>query len=124
MKGLLYIFVGSGLGGLLRYGFGKWVNSLWQSPYPWGTFAVNVAACLLLGFVVGQADVRGIISPAARLFWIVGICGGFSTFSSFGYETLLLIQGGHYAWGAAYVIGSLIAGVLSIVAGMWLAGWA
>ncbi|NCX95831.1 MAG: hypothetical protein EBX41_05365, partial [Chitinophagia bacterium] len=67
--GLLYIFVGSGLGGVVRYGLAMGVRGVYNKPFPMGTFVVNVVACLLMGFLVGMADQKQLLSPAGRLFW-------------------------------------------------------
>ena len=94
MKELMLVFVGGGLGSMVRFSLGRWVNALHSHDFPWGTLVVNIVACLILGFVIGLADHKHIISPTARLFWTVGFCGGFSTFSTFSNETLYLLQSG------------------------------
>lgn len=64
------------------------------TAFPWGTLAVNVSGCLLIGALSGIADGRGAVTPAARAFLMIGVLGGFTTFSSFGYETLQLTRDG------------------------------
>jgi CrcB protein len=94
MKSLVLIFVGGGLGSVTRFLLGKWINYYHFSTFPFATLIINVIACLILGCVVGLADRGNLISSNARLFWTVGFCGGFSTFSTFSNETLTLIQTG------------------------------
>ncbi len=120
MRELIYIFIGSGLGGLARFGFGKWINSFHSNEFPFGTFIVNILACFVLGFIVGFADNKQLISPQIRLFWIVGFCGGFSTFSTFGNETRLLLQNNNYSTGISYVLASIIICLLAIHFGLFL----
>lgn len=78
MKSVVLVFIGGGMGSVIRYVLSKWINT-WHS-FPLGTLVINIAACLVLGFVVGLTDHKQLVSPAARLFWAVGFCGGFSTF--------------------------------------------
>jgi CrcB protein len=122
MKSLFLVFAGGGIGSILRYLLGKWINSLLQHPFPVATLVINVLACLLLGFVVGLADHRQMISPATRLFWTVGVCGGFSTFSTFSNETLYLIQNGFTLSLLFYVSLSLLVCVAATFGGLYLSG--
>lgn len=108
MKELTLIFLGSGLGGALRYFFGRWINTFLSSPFPLSTLLINVLACFLLGLAVGFADYKQIITAPTRLFWIVGFCGGFSTFSAFSFESLTLIQQGAAWTNIMYIALSLI----------------
>jgi len=123
MKDLLSIvlvFGGGGSGSVVRFLLGRWINAWHNHHFPFGTLAVNIVACLVLGFVVGVADHRQLISPSARLFWTVGFCGGFSTFSTFSAETLTLIQGGFHLSTLIYIISSLVLCLAGIFAGLYL----
>jgi len=104
----VYIFLGSGLGGLIRFGLGRWINSWHNSNFPFGTFVVNILACLVLGFVVGLADNRQLISTESKLFWVIGFCGGFSTFSTFSNEALTLYQSDNHIVNITYIVTSVI----------------
>ena len=121
MKELIAVFIGSGLGGLSRFGLGKWINSLHNHHFPFGTLVVNFVACLFLGFVIGLADHKQILSPTARLFLAVGFCGGFSTFSAFSSETLTLLQQGHNISLVLYIFGSIILCVAATFGGLLIA---
>lgn len=121
MKEVIYIFIGSGLGGLTRFGLGKWINSLHSTNFPFGTFIVNVLACFVLGFVIGLADSRQIISPQTKMFWVVGFCGGFSTFSTFSNETLTLLQASNHATNFLYIVLSVIVCLTVTFLGLTLA---
>lgn len=117
----VYIFLGSGLGGLIRFGLGKWINSWHNSNFPFGTFVVNILACLVLGFVVGLADNRQLISTESKLFWVIGFCGGFSTFSTFSNETLTLYQSGNHIVNITYIVTSVIVCLVATYFGFALA---
>ncbi len=121
MKALVLIFFGGGLGSVTRFLLGKWVNGLHTINFPLGTLAVNVVACFVLGFVVGLADHKQMLSADARIFWAIGFCGGFSTFSTFSMETLQLFQQPNVVSGAVYIVASVAlcvgAAVLGIVVG-------
>ncbi|MCA0333837.1 MAG: fluoride efflux transporter CrcB [Bacteroidetes bacterium] len=117
----VYIFLGSGLGGLIRFGLGRWINSWHNSNFPFGTFVVNILACLVLGFVVGLADNRQLISTESKLFWVIGFCGGFSTFSTFSNETLTLYQSGNHIVNITYIVTSVIVCLVATYFGFALA---
>jgi len=121
MKDVIVVFIGSGLGGLSRFGLGKWITSLHNHHFPFGTFLVNFLACLVLGFVIGLADHKQILSPTARLFLAVGFCGGFSTFSTFSRETLTLFQQGHNTSLILYTLGSVLLCVIATFGGLLIA---
>lgn len=91
---VLAVFLGSGLGGVCRWLSGRWVQSLLpHTAFPWGTFAVNVTGCLLIGLLYGLIDRGHILNPHLRLLLTVGFCGGFTTFSTFVNENYLLFTG-------------------------------
>lgn len=114
------VFFGGGLGSVVRYSLGKWINTQHSQDFPWGTLTVNIIACLALGLIIGLADHKQIISPSARLFWTVGFCGGFSTFSTFSQETLYLLQNGFNISLALYIMGSLLLCVAATFGGLYL----
>ncbi|MBS1487628.1 MAG: fluoride efflux transporter CrcB [Bacteroidetes bacterium] len=116
---IVIVFVGGGAGSIVRFVLGKWVNDLHTHHFPFGTLTVNVVACLVLGYVIGVADHRQLISPAARLFWAVGFCGGFSTFSTFSAETLALIQNGFHFSTLVYIFSSLLLCLAATFGGMY-----
>lgn len=119
MNSILIVFLGGGLGSVARYALGKGVNMVHTQNFPWGTLAVNGAACLLLGVIVGIADHRQLISAPARLFWTVGFCGGFSTFSTFSHETIQLMQSGFTLNSIAYILSSLLLCVATTFLGLY-----
>ncbi len=93
MVRLLIVGLGGFLGTVFRFMLAEWVHKILNNPwYPYGTFAVNVLGCLLIGFLGGLADNKGLLNSEMRLFFLIGILGGFTTFSAFGYETIALFR--------------------------------
>lgn len=85
--------IGGFVGSVLRYWLSGAVYALSPSPrLPWGTLAVNVLGCFAIGLLGGLAESRGMLTATARLFLLIGVLGGFTTFSTFGYETLALLR--------------------------------
>jgi CrcB protein len=117
---LLFVAVGGALGAVARYGLSGWVQSVSGGTFPWGTLVVNVLGCFLLGFVFRVLQLSA-LSPAFRGAVTVGFLGAFTTFSTFGLETVGLLQDGRWARAAAYAGGSVAIGVAAVVAGLWLA---
>lgn len=120
MKELLAVFIGGGLGSVVRFTLGRWVNGLHEHHFPFGTLVVNVIACLLIGLAIGFADHKQLIATTTRLLLVVGFCGGFSTFSAFSHETLQLLQQGHYSSLLLYVGGSMLLCILATSLGLYL----
>jgi CrcB protein len=120
MKHLLLIFAGGGLGSVMRFLFGKWVNGLHAINFPFGTLAVNVVACFILGLVVGLSDYKQLLSPDSKIFWTVGFCGGFSTFSTFSLEASQLFQQQMTASGVMYMVGSVVLCWAAVALGVWV----
>jgi CrcB protein len=108
MKAAVLIFIGGGLGSVVRFLLGRWVSGLHHLNFPLGTLVVNVVACFLLGLIVGFADHKQVMSADMRIFWAIGFCGGFSTFSTFSYETLQLLHQPAVASGVLYVVASIV----------------
>jgi len=120
MKAAFLVFLGGGLGSVLRYSIGRWIGTLHTHYFPFGTLAANVLACLALGFILGLADTRQLLTPSAKIFWTIGFCGGFSTFSTFSGETLSLIQSGFTASSLLYIGLSLALCIGATLAGLYL----
>jgi fluoride exporter len=93
----LVVGIGGFLGALARYGLGGLVHRIpGTSGFPYGTLVVNLFGCLLIGVVAGLMEGRQMFAPEFRLFALVGILGGFTTFSTFGYENFILIRDTEY----------------------------
>lgn len=118
----LVVFLGAGIGGALRQAVNVLTLRTFDiAAFPAGTLAINVVGSLAIGLVAGYFAVRGPdFGPAWRLFLTTGILGGFTTFSAFSLETVLLVERGSFGAAAAYVLGSVIAAVLGCWAGLLL----
>ena len=117
MKQLLLVGVGGFIGSIARFLVQK-LNLNWQVlSIPMGTLTVNVLGSLLIGFIIGVSGKSEIISPSLRLFLMVGICGGFTTFSSFTAENMTLMQNGQFAAVLIYTGLSILLGFLAVYLG-------
>lgn len=114
---LFLIGAGGFLGAISRYVAGGVVQrTAGTSLFPYGTAAVNVAGCLAIGLAAGLAEYRGFFSPDTRAFVLVGVLGGFTTFSTFGFETYELVRTGQLTSAAVNVLLNVVLGL----AGVWL----
>lgn len=115
------VAAGGALGAVIRYGVSLVVRTLTApSFFPFGTFLINVIGCFAFGAIVSVGDGRGGLSPSARAFLLVGILGGFTTFSSFGWETFELMRDGQIGLALVNVGGQFILGLLAVWAGYYL----
>lgn len=114
----LWIGLGSALGGILRYVFSNWGAALWGPRFPFATILINVVGSFLIGFVAtfGRFEGKIYLSPMTKDFLMIGVLGGFTTFSSFSLQTLYLAQRGEWLLGTLNVVGS----VALCLAGVWL----
>ncbi|MCU0453900.1 MAG: fluoride efflux transporter CrcB [Bacteroidetes bacterium] len=114
------VFIGGGIGAALRY----WVSGIapryFGTGFPYGILFVNVAGCLFIGLFMTWFEGRFLVSPALRTFLVIGILGGFTTFSTFSYETIYLVRDAEYLLAALYVSASVVLGLGATVAGGWL----
>ena len=121
MKELLLVCIGSFFGGGARYLVGKAVQSWMAVSFPWGTMAVNIAGCFLIGLLSGLS-LGGNISPTTKLVLVTGFCGGFTTFSTFANESMTMMRTGEVMLSALYIGASVVVGVLAVWAGIKLTG--
>jgi fluoride exporter len=114
----LLVFLGGGLGALLRFLVGKWSLAAFGAVFPIGTLSVNIAGSLAIGLAIGALDEVG---HAARLFFVTGILGGFTTYSAFSLDALTLWQRGQGGLAALYVGLTIIGGLGACAAGYLIA---
>ena len=119
MKQVLLVFIGGGLGSVLRYFFGKWLNSVEQA-IPYGTMLSNIIGSLLIGIVLGYIVKSTSVSQTQYLLLATGFCGGFTTFSAFAYENQVFLRNGDYTNFIFYTFGSLILGFSAVFLGIYL----
>lgn len=121
MKNLLLVFIGGGIGSVLRYALSHAINRSTVSPFPYGTFAVNAIGCFLIGFIVFYTARFGDLAEQWRFLLATGLCGGFTTFSAFSLENALLLNDQRILLFLAYTIGSVAIGILATYGGLLLA---
>ena len=110
------MLAGAGLGGLARYAAGTWIMEKYAGRFPLGTFVINITGSFLIGVLMTLFTERWQANHNWRLFLVVGVLGGYTTFSSFEYETYRSVSDGARAMGFFYVIASVALGYL----GVWL----
>lgn len=114
MLNYFYVIAGAAIGGLLRYVVADVVQRNAKIIFPFGTLTVNILGSFMLGFIIFFLGEREIISPELRLFLTVGICGGFTTFSTFSYETLVLIQEAQFLYATMNILLNIILSLFAI----------
>jgi fluoride exporter len=117
----LLIALGGALGSIARYWVGATVINRMGTRFPWGTLAINLTACVVIGFSVTFLTRRADLSPAWRYLVPIGFVGAYSTFSTYEWETLSLIRAGTFPLGAVYALGSLVLGLGATWCGMMAA---
>jgi CrcB protein len=115
------VALGSGLGGVARLLLGGWIQNRWGPSFPLGTLVVNVTGSLLLGLLLRYALETPAIGADARALLTTGLCGGYTTFSTFSYETVRLLEDGEYRRAALYIGLSVGLALIAMACGMVLA---
>jgi CrcB protein len=116
IPGYVIVFLGAGLGGMLRHAANRLQPPL--ATFPWSTLAVNVVGCTIMGVVAGWFAFRGEASQHWRLFFATGILGGFTTFSAFALDAVLLTERGK-VWSAAWYVGaSIVVSIAGVFTGL------
>lgn len=121
MYEIIAIAAGSALGGVLRYLLSRLVNTGAGDAFPWGTLAVNILGCLAIGLIYGLLDRGFQLNRPAVLFLTVGLCGGFTTFSTFIHENYSLFSGPAPLLALLYIAGSVLLGLAAAYLGHFLA---
>ena len=115
----LAVALGGALGSIARYGLSGLVANWFGETFPWGTLLINVTGSFVIGFfaTLSEPDGRLFVSSATRTFVMVGLCGGFTTFSSFSLQTLNLMRGDEWAKAGGNVLGSVVLCLLAVFLG-------
>ena len=120
MAGFLIVFFGGGLGAALRHGVNL-ISARWfGTAFPWHTLFENVTGSLVMGLLVGYFALKGDVSQHWRLFLTTGILGGYTTFSAFSLDTILLYERGETGLAALYVLSSVVIAIGGLFAGLAL----
>lgn len=118
MFNTLLIMLGGGIGAALRYHLGRLAFHLFGTAWPWGTLAANVLGGFAMGAFVSWLALRAQGGEPLRLFFAIGLLGGFTTFSSFSLETMLMIERGEWVSAMGYALVSVVASVAALAIGM------
>ncbi len=110
LRSLLFIGLGSFAGGILRYLSQQFIQKHFPSSFPLGTLTVNIIGCFVIGVVYGLSAKGNIMPPEVRIFLVTGLCGGYTTFSSFAYENISLLQDGEFFYVSLYILLSVFLG--------------
>ncbi|MCF3948691.1 fluoride efflux transporter CrcB [Acidiphilium iwatense] len=121
----LWVAIGGALGSMARFGLATWVATLTGPIFPWGTLLINVLGSFVIGWfgTLTGADGHLMVSSEARIFVMIGICGGFTTFSSFSLQTLELVNEGELLPAIGYILGSVILCLVFVWIGFLLGRW-
>lgn len=117
MKEIWWVGVGGFIGANARYLLGGWIATRWGAAFPYGTFVINITGSFILGVVMGLLEGH-LLSPTVRLAVAIGFVGAYTTFSTFTYETMRLVEDGSVLLALANVFGSVAVGLAATVAGL------
>ena len=121
IRSLIIVALGGGMGSALRFMASKFVQDNMAGIFPYPTLAVNIIGCLLIGLFYGMSSRGNLGSESAKLLLTTGLCGGFTTFSTFCNENLSLMRGGHALTTLLYTGGSIMLGFIAVAVGYWIA---
>ncbi|HEX9615065.1 MAG TPA: fluoride efflux transporter CrcB [Bacteroidota bacterium] len=120
MNSYMLVFLGGGLGAVARYWLSAAVYRFLSPEFPYGNLVVNISGCLCIGLIMSVTEERFVIPSTLRLFLAVGILGGFTTFSSFSYETIALLKGGEFFYGSVNILATVLGCLAGTYAGISL----
>jgi CrcB protein len=120
MMSYLVVFVGAGLGGVLRHILNIWIARLAGTHFPMHTFVINITGSIVMGIITALFALKGGATGHLRLFLATGILGGYTTFSTFSLDAVLLWQRHDHLLAACYIGGSVVLSLLGLMAGLWI----
>jgi fluoride exporter len=121
VRNILVIALGASIGANLRYALSNWAAQQWGTTFPYGTMIINVLGSFLIGFILALAATRISLSVPWRLLLVTGLLGGFTTFSTFSYETYSLLVEGSWLEAGLNIVGSVGIGLIAVLLGAGLA---
>jgi len=120
IKTLLLVGTGGFLGSVSRFLASRYIQEIFRTAFPYGTFLVNISGCFLIGLIYGVSDRSALLTPGWKLFLAVGFCGGFTTFSTFANENLALLRDGEFYYFFLYSGLSVLLGITATFLGVLL----
>ena len=117
----LVISLGGILGANARYVLGTWIAQRYGTSFPYGTLVINISGSFVIGLFLTLISERFVLHPNWRLFFVVGFLGAYTTFSTFSYESVVLLQNGSWRLGLVNMLGSVVLGPIAVVMGMAVA---
>lgn len=118
IKNMLIVGLGGGAGSIARYLVQKYINEWHPHPFPFATLLVNVSGCFLIGLFYGMMEKGSLLTPEWRLLLTTGLCGGYTTFSTFAYENVALLKAGDFAYFGMYIALSVVLGIAATFGGL------
>ena len=120
IRDILLVGIGSAIGGIGRFLLGKMIYTAWTRQFPLPTLVINILGCFLIGLLMGFSEKNGLLTAPQRLLLATGLCGGFTTFSAFAWETIVLMRSGAYSMILSYLTASVCLGILAAWFGLSL----
>jgi fluoride exporter len=120
MLGYVVVFVGAGTGGMLRHFMNIWIARVAGAHFPYHTLAINITGSVVMGMVTAWFAMKGGMTGHLRLFLATGILGGYTTFSAFSLDAILLWERHEHQLAALYVGGSVVGSLIGLAAGLWI----
>lgn len=120
LKSILIVGFGGGIGSIFRYLTSLYVVKHFPTKFPLATFTANILGCFIIGLLFGYFEKNNLVNSDMKLLFVTGFCGGFTTFSTFGYENISLFQSNNSLLAFAYIGASLIFGLLAVWFGLFL----
>ena len=120
LKTILYIALGGAIGSVLRYLTSVLVSKYWSNAFPLATLVTNIIGCFLIGFLIGELQKNNLVNSNLKWFLITGFCGGFTTFSAFGYENMSLFQSNNSLLAFGYIALSVVLGIVAVWLGVFV----
>jgi CrcB protein len=120
LKTVLYIAIGGAIGSVLRYLTSVFVNKYWANQFPLATLITNILGCFIIGIFIGILEKNNLANSNLKWFLITGFCGGYTTFSTFGFENYSLFQSNNSLLAFGYITLSILLGIFAVWLGLFV----